>query len=293
VNPAAGGGRAGAIWAKVERQLRHSGTSVQQVLTNQPAQTRQLAQHAVARFDTLVAVGGDGTVSEVAEGILAAGQKATALGIVPCGTGNDVARALGIRTAADSISALARGKPCAIDVIEIRFADGGKTMVKHALQFAAVGIISELLKLTSDSLKRRFGPGLAYRLGLMRALWRYEPQPMRVTCDGQNFEERLLLACASNAETAGAGIRLAPGARLDDGLLNVNLVAAVSRWEALKQLRALGQGQHIAYPKVRYLTAGTLNIETDFPVKVAADGDLVGHTPASFEVKPKALQVVA
>jgi YegS/Rv2252/BmrU family lipid kinase len=252
-----------------------------------------LAQEAASDYDTLVAVGGDGTISEVADGILASSQKEVALGVVPFGTGNDIARGLGISNMDDCIRALSQAHPRFIDVIDVCCSVNGSIQVKHALLFAGVGIIGKLLKFTGGTQKRWFGPRLAYRVGLVRALWSYQPQPMRITCAGQTFDGSFLLACASNAETAGAGIPLAPGARLDDGLLNVNLIAALSRWKAMKQLRALSRGRHIGHPNVKYLTTTSVTVETDAPIDVAADGDLVGFTPARFEVRSKALQVLA
>ena len=87
-------------------------------------------------------------------------------------------------------------------------------------------------------------------------------------------------------------MRLAPGARMDDGLLNVNLIEALGRWAAVKQLRRVCQGRHTDHPKVRYLTATELMVEGDIPLEVAADGELIGFTPARFAVQPKALKVV-
>jgi len=125
----------------------------------------------------------------------------------------------------------------------------------------------------------------------LRALWSYRSPFMRITCDGQLFEGRFLFAGVSNSETAGGGMKIAPGAQTDDGLLNVNLVASMGRWEALKQLRRVCKGQHTTHPSVRYLTALSLDVETESPMDVAADGDLIGHTPAQFRVLPKALEV--
>jgi diacylglycerol kinase (ATP) len=87
-------------------------------------------------------------------------------------------------------------------------------------------------------------------------------------------------------------MRIAPGARIDDGFLNVNLVGAVSRWQALKQLRQLSHGQHTSHPMVQYFPARSISIESDPPGEVAADGELIGLTPATFTVKPKALEVL-
>jgi YegS/Rv2252/BmrU family lipid kinase len=251
----------------------------------------QIAHEAASRYELVVAVGGDGTVLEVAGGILSSAATRTALGIVPFGTGNDFARNSGIHNEAHAHDALMQGQTRFVDVIEARCLVEGKPAVRHALLFAGVGIIGESLKQTTTQVKRLFGQRFAYPVGMLRALWSYRSPFMRITCDGQSFEGRFLFAGVSNSETAGGGMKIAPGAQTDDGLLNVNLVASMGRWEALKQLRRVCKGQHTTHPSVRYLTALGLGVETESPMDVAADGDLIGHTPAQFRVLPKALEV--
>jgi len=124
------------------------------------------------------------------------------------------------------------------------------------------------------------------------ALWRYRPPRLHVVCDGELSEGTSFFVGASNGENAGGGMRIAPGARLDDGLLNVNLVGAIGRWEALKQLRRLSRRQHTTHPMVQYFTARNITIESEPIAEVAADGELIGHTPARFVVKPRALAVL-
>lgn len=87
-------------------------------------------------------------------------------------------------------------------------------------------------------------------------------------------------------------MRVAPGALIDDGALNLNLISAMGRWSALAQLRRVARGRHLGHPKVRYLTARSVQIDTALPVDIAADGDLIGHTPAQVAVKPGALRVL-
>jgi diacylglycerol kinase (ATP) len=107
------------------------------------------------------------------------------------------------------------------------------------------------------------------------------------------IEGEFLFVGASNTEIAGGGMRIAPGASVCDGLLNLNLIGAMSRWEALRQLRRLCRGDHTLHASARYLTAQTLRIETIEPIEIAADGDLIGHTPALISVKPSAVRVLA
>jgi diacylglycerol kinase family enzyme len=106
------------------------------------------------------------------------------------------------------------------------------------------------------------------------------------------LEQQFLFVGASNTEIAGGGMRIAPGARIRDGLLNINLIGAMNRWAALKQLGRLCRGQHTRHPKVKYLTARTLSIESASSLEVAADGELIGHTPAMVSVRPNCLAVL-
>lgn len=244
-------------------------------------------------YDVLVAVGGDGTVREVAEGIVSTKTSRAALGVVPFGTGNDVAQVLGIRTEREAFQVLSDGLPKSIDLIHIACRSAGKSVQCHGLLFAGAGIIAESLRKTTAAFKWLFGQRLAYPAGLVRALCRYQPPQIRVTFDEHMLEEEFLFVGASNTEIAGGGMRIAPGAQIDDGVLNLNLVTAMSRCRALMQLRRLGRGQHLGHPKMRYIPARMLQIEATPQIEIAVDGDLIGHTPAVITVKPRALRVLA
>jgi diacylglycerol kinase family enzyme len=199
---------------------------------------------------------------------------------------------LGLSRESDAIQALLNGRARRIDVIEINCLLDGEPIKRYALLFAAVGIIGDLLRLTTPVRKRWLGRTWAYRLGLVQALSKYCSPSMRVRCEDQKFEDRFLLACASNGECAGGGIKLAPGAQIDDGLLNANLIRSMNRWEAFGQLRTVASGRHTTHPKVRYAPATLLTVEAAETLAVAADGELLGQIPARFEVKPRALSVL-
>lgn len=290
INPAAGGGRGAKRWEQVERSLSAAGRPPEKVFTTQPGEAEWVACGATG-YDLLVAVGGDGTVSEVANGILRAPTQ-TALAVVPVGTGNDIARALRLHTPTDSIQALLDGELRPTDVIRIDYSKGSESVRRFALLFAGVGIIGPVLRHTGKWLKRLLGQSLAYRAGLVRALYHYRSPEMRLDANGKTFQGRFIFVGLNNAEDAGGGMRIAPGARLDDGLLNVNLVGEIGRWEVLMELRRLAQGKHTGHPKVSYFSAQQVHIETEAPVEVAADGDLIGHTPAQFQIQPKMLSVL-
>lgn len=166
-----------------------------------------------------------------------------------------------------------------------------KPLVRHVLLFAGVGIVSETLRCTNGFVKRLFGRKLSYPVGLAWALCGHSSPRMQIRCDGRNYDERFLFVGASNTEIAGGGMRIAPGARIDDGRLNVNLVQALGRWEGVRQLRRVCLGRHTTHPRVTYFAAPSLEIQSDVPLEVAADGELIGCTPARIEVRARALPV--
>ncbi len=291
INPAAGANRARARWAAFRAELKGHGLEAEQVFTTGPGDAARQARKAAPNYDLVVAVGGDGTVSEVADGILSCEASRAAMALIPFGTGNDVAEALGVRTHADALRCLIAGQTKSIDAIQVQCQANGGPVVRHALLFAGVGIISECLKRTTARCKWLFGQRMAYPVGLVRALWSYHSPLMRVVCDGNVLEEKFLFVGASNTAIAGGGMKIAPNAEVDDGLLNVNLIGAVGRWQALGQLRRLCRGRHIDHPNVRYLLAHGLQVDAPCPLEIAADGDLIGHTPARILVRPKALRV--
>lgn len=290
VNPAAGSGRGQTRWAEFQKHLHEAGFKPEFLLTRAPGETGVLARANATKYDVLVAVGGDGTNLEIANGILAS-RALTAMAFIPMGTGNDLAETLGIQTAAEALRRIMHGTRRAMDVLQVKCANESQLVLRHALVFAGVGIVGESLKQTTPTVKRLFGNRLAYPVGLLRALWDWRSPVMRVTADGQALEDRFILACASNAEQAGGGLKIAPGARTDDGLLNLNLIKAVGKAQAVRLLLQVRRGKHIPHAKIRYFTASQVTIETTTPTTVAADGEILGETPAQIEVVPAGLSL--
>ena len=177
-------------------------------------------------------------------------------------------------------------------MIRVRCENQGAPVTRYAPLYAAVGIIGEVLKQVTPRVKRVFGRRLAYPVGALRAIWKYRAPHMRVSCDGHTWEKRFLLLCASNAELSGGGMRLAPGAKMDDGLLDVNLAETVSRRAAAVLVWRMSRGHRILHPKLRYFTARAVAVEADPSIEVQADGEIIGHTPAQFDVMPQALKVL-
>jgi YegS/Rv2252/BmrU family lipid kinase len=292
VNPAAGGGHAKARWAAWRRSPAWQGFSLAWEWTHRPGQAIALAQSAAPDFDAVVAVGGDGTVNEVANGLLRAA-KSVPLGILPCGTANDAARQYGINSLEDALAGLTAGTARVFDTIEVIHGAAGQQQSHEALMFAATGFAAELLRQTTSRVKFWFGPRLCYVVGFVRALAHYRPTHLRVRTDRGKYEGALFHVCAGNTEYAGGHMmRLSPGACADDGRLNFCVIEGLSRLAALRHLPKLIRGTHPSHPKVRYFEGTLLEVCSQPRVPLALDGDLIGTTPATFRVRPQALRVL-
>jgi diacylglycerol kinase (ATP) len=292
-NPSAAAGQSQRRWDALLAGLRERGLHAEPIITAHERHAIALAQEASRKHDVIVAVGGDGTVNEVATGILLSGATGTTLGIVPVGTGNDAAALMGIANVEDALNALSQGNVREMDAIEVRCQHEGQSATRYALLYAAVGFAGDVLKYTTTRVKRLFGPRYCYTVGFFRALLHYTSPTMKVSCDGQEFENRYFFVGAGNAEVVGGGtMRLSPGAKVDDGLMNVSIIEALGRLETTRHFPKLLAGTYTTHPKVRYFAATALSVESDPAIEVQMDGDLFGHTPAEFQVKPKALKVV-
>jgi diacylglycerol kinase (ATP) len=294
-NPAAAAGRATRTLHTLLAHPAARDLVVDVTHTQGPKDATAIARLAAdaRRHDVIAAAGGDGTAREVADGILSSRRPDTTFALLPLGTGNDFAHLAGVGSPELAVTALAHGSVRRRDVIKVDYHRRGTPHATHALSFAAVGLAADVVRLTTPAVKRWFGPRLCYSVGFLRGLRRYEPLAAQVFADGRRFEEAFLHVCAGNTSHAGGRMmHLSPGARADDGKLNISLVRATGRLEVLRQFVALLRGTHVRHPRVDYFEATGLTISTAQPADVQLDGDCVGVTPAGFQVKPDALHLV-
>ena len=285
VNPAAGRAAAPRVW----RQLRANLETLEQwdcVTTQGRGHARELARRATADgFERVVAVGGDGTVSEVAAG-LAFSQ--TALGIIPVGTGNDSARNLGIPPDPLAAARLAQsGSSRAIDLGEIATPQASARFVS----VAGFGFDAAVAARVSR-MPRLMGGTIPYVVGVLFTLWLYRAAHIRMQIDGQPVERPLFLAAVANHPSYGGGMRIVPHARADDGVLDVCVVRDVSRFEVLRLLPRIYSGGHRGHPAVEMFSCSELTAEADASIQAHADGELIGDLPIRVTVRPGALRCV-
>lgn len=312
VNRTAGAGKAGRAWDAISR---HEPRLEGAVVICEPA-----PEAALARLDEALAsrpvgrvlvVGGDGTLSRVGDHLLKRPPPAVemrvgepiaprlpAIGLIPAGTGSDLARPLGLpRDPAAALERALRAPARPLDVVEVTAGDGRR---RFAVNIASAGVSGQVDEAVA-ALPRR---GLtAYLRATLGALARYRPVPCRVSVDGEAWHQGgILLLVVANGTTFGRGMRIAPLAELDDGLAEVVLVPRLPGWQVPIQLPRLYRGTHLTSPWVRYRRARVVEIEPLAPLPpLDVDGDpwpVAGPTggvgPAlRLALRPGALRVLA
>ncbi|WP_407568758.1 diacylglycerol/lipid kinase family protein [Deinococcus altitudinis] len=296
LNPQAGRGLAGREWPRVERELKARGFPYQLV----QASSGPDACAALARLPAdwpALAVGGDGTAHGLLPELYRSGRS---LGLVPLGSGNDLASLLGLR-AGDLETALDRltRPPQRLDLLEVTLngSVGGQPVL--LLNGLGMGFDAQVADLMTLAPARLLGLPLG---GFPRYLWaaltglrRLETGQLRVTLDGQPFYSGpSCLAAVMNGGQYGGGFRIAPGSDPQDGLLNVVLGTQLSRSALLPLMARVLQGRHLGHPRVRHARAQHAELSWQSPMQTHLDGELAGrHEQLSVRLLPGALSVLS
>ncbi len=294
VNPVAGARSTRRKWPVINRLLKRIGLSFDFDYTEGVGHAIELARAAASDgYRYLVAVGGDGTVNEVANGILHSTNAATTmLGVVSTGTGSDFARSAGLaRDYTIACANLTSSKRLTIDVGVVEYQRDGKTQERFFVNTAGVGFDAAVVKET-ERLPKFFGGTIPYVAGLLRTLIFYKNKPVVVKIGDEVERGRVLNVVVANGGYLGGGMHIVPEAELCDGLLDVAIVGDMGKLELLKELPKVYKGTHVNHPKFKVKKAAHATIESPEPMLVYADGELLGECPASFRVVPAALSLV-
>jgi YegS/Rv2252/BmrU family lipid kinase len=251
----------------------------------------------VAGRRLIVALGGDGTISEVANGILDAGAGArTELGIIPRGTGGDFRRTLDLpHDVAEAARRIRDGQARPLDAGRVHFrGHSGEDQVHHFVNVASFGFSSTVATRANASSKR-FGGRMAFLGATLGALISYDNTDVWLTIgDRPRERRRVLLAAVGNGRFFGGGMKICPEARIDDGALDLVTVGDMSKGEVLTNIGRLYEGTHLeldAVDDARVTRVAVEPVEADARIPVELDGETPGHLPAVFELVPAALRL--
>jgi diacylglycerol kinase (ATP) len=291
VNPVAGGGRTGAYLLRVRRAFEARKIAAEFAVTESLEDLEARARAAIDRGRRLLfAMGGDGTFQGLAN---AAYGSDVLLGLLPTGGGNDFAAALGLpKDFATAVHAVLAGRSRSVDVVRARTGDGRERLYVGG---GGVGLDAEAVMHAAGAYRRLPGR-LRYIASALRALRGFATLEVRAEFPGSelpSMEAKVLLAGVLNTPSYGAGLRLAPGAQLDDGLLETVFVRDLNAVEVLGLLPRLWWSGDLPNSCMTRTRARRVRLVTDRPCFFHGDGEILGPAPVEIEVMPEAVRVLA
>lgn len=286
INPVAGGGRTKKLVPLINDIMAQKNIEYDIVFTTRPKEGTDIAKEGIEKgYRKIVAVGGDGTVNEVAFGIV--DKKKGILGILPSGTGNDLARALNIPlNPKDALNNILKGYTKNIDVCSVN--DG------LFLNISSIGFDAEVAKIT-ENIKTKIKSSMAYVIALFIALFKFKFIKVEMEIDDSNIESEILLIAVGNGNYYGGGINILPMASLDDGHFHVCVVKKVPKLKLLFLLPTIINGSHINQKKyVSIYKAKNIKVRTKDKAYINIDGEIVDiNKEALFSINNTKLTVIA
>ncbi len=292
-NPQAGRGRVHQALPRIERVLRRENLPYRIVRTTHPGHATQAARDALRAGERyLVAVGGDGTVHEVVNGMIEDGAPVApdaVLGVVAAGSGCDFVRSFGLPgDAGQAAGRLATGRVRPIDVGTVTCADGH---MKYFVNIAEAGLGAAVVaRAAGFNRLGRFLGGARYACGFWLTLPGFRPAAVRLDADGHAHAWQAFNVVVANCRFYGGGMHISPRSDPCDQTLDV-LVMAGPKADSFTTLPQVYRGEHLPHRNIAELRAGAVHVEADPPFPVEADGELLGTTPASFGIIPSGLRL--
>lgn len=303
INPTSARGTTLRAWASARKKIAALGIDFDEHVTTRAGEATEVTREALINGATrTIAVGGDGTLSEVVNGYLdhegCAINKSAAIGLLPSGTGSDFRRSLRLTGQEDSIRTLLSSATRLLDVARAEFRNqDGASASRFFINVASFGLggdVSASVNRWRNSLPRWIGGRARFSAAAVAALGRYRNVRVSMRLDDEReIQISSNLIVVANGKFAGGGMMLAPDAQLDDGLLDVIVTDEATRWDVIKELPRIQRGGHLRNPKVKALRAREVSIDSGEPMAVDLDGEMVGYTPVNITLLPASIRFVS
>ena len=294
VNPASGGKRGERRWNRIEAILRDRGIEYEVAFTRRIHEATELTERSLREeiYNTIVAVGGDGTINEVINGFFDKDgepiTRDTAFSFIPVGTGCDFAKTFSCDLDWKIfLDAALKDERRFVDAGMVEFHDGRHFFIN----IAGAGIESYVVARVNRS-RKLLGGRLSFLGATLRTILSYRPVEMRIELDGKSFfEGRVMNVAVANGRYFGGGMKIAPEADPSDGLFDCILIEPAGIFDTLRGLKRLYEGSHNVLPQVHIKRAERVVIDCESPIPVDLDGEDMGSLPATFTVLKSALLV--
>jgi diacylglycerol kinase (ATP) len=295
VNRVAAGGKTGSVWPAIEEELRSLGLSFDYRFTEAPNHATALAREAVEQaYEMVVAVGGDGTVNEVVNGLMAPGaDKAGAtLGVIITGRGSDLARTIGIPSDyTEACARLASERTMTVDLGLVTFHQEGEQRQRYFVNVGGGGFDAEVAH-RANRAPNFMGGTIPYLTSLVTTLLAYRNKAIELILDDQEPIRMVANSVVvANCQYFGGGMKVAPGADPNDGLFDVIVIGDIDKIEFLMTVPKVYDGTHITHPQVDTYRAKRVEVHSEQDLLLQVEGEVCGHTPLTFDMVPSALQI--
>jgi len=298
VNPAAGSSKTAKKWPETEKKLTNIIGKISIEFTKEASHATLITRHAIQQgYETIIAVGGDGTINEVVNGFFENAKQINpeaSLGIIAMGTGGDLVRTLGIpKNVEDAATKIKthKIKKCDLGFMKCQSLNG-KPVTRYFINVADAGFGGTLTNLSYQSTKV-FGTSATYLIALLKTLFVHETTPVEIKVDDSFSKEQVVRSVViANGQYFGGGMRIAPKARIDDGLFDIVILGNLTPGEVLGNIHKLYNGTMVEHAKVQNLQGKKVNLNSESEVLIETDGELPGRLPASFEILPSVLNVI-
>jgi diacylglycerol kinase (ATP) len=294
VNPAAGHGKALEAWAKVRAHLK---CAVETVRTEGPGHATRLASQALAQsVDTIVAVGGDGTINEVVNGFFEQDRlisNRASLAIVPHGTGSDFIKMLQLPPDAETAAAVIQAKTHRLlDLMKVGYTKlDGAPASRYAINITSFGMGAAVASRVNRSSKI-FGRKMSFVLATVRTAMAFSGSSVSMCFDNsKTIHAEVTNVAVGNGKYQGAGMLSCPRAAIDDGVLDVTVVEFLPALQLLRNLPLLYNGKIYSHPKIQFQRVQSVRADSKKIVLVEVDGETVGRLPIEISVMPQTLRM--
>jgi YegS/Rv2252/BmrU family lipid kinase len=292
VNPASANGGTGKRWPELAHRAAKLGLEGTTLFSERPGQLIELAERASRDgAELVVAVGGDGTLNEVVNGLVRGGGS-TELATIPLGTGMDFVRTYGIPTQFDdAVRNALEGATKTIDVGHVAYREwSGADGERYVANVGSVGMSAAVAQ-RANGMSKALGGKATFFYALARVFFEWDNTVVSVQLDDTHREARMHDVIVANGQWHGGAMWLAPEAKPDDGLFDVVLIGDVTKRDFMTTAPKIYKGTYLAHPKVELLRSRTVAVSAPEHLPIELDGEQVGTTPARFEIVPAALRV--
>ena len=297
VNPQAGSGKGKVDWPKIKSLLKLNGILFDFALTEFKYHAVELTVNAINNgYKRILAVGGDGTINEVVNGIFIQQKFPTTdivIGVISVGTGNDWSRMYNIPQEYEGkVAAIRVEKHFLQDVGIVEYEESMVRNTRYFVNTAGVGFDAEVARRTNHLKESGHKGKILYAGSLIKALISFKPSDISITVDGKKLEGRIFSLTIGIGKYNGGGMMQVPNAVPDDGLFDVTVIRQLRRFEIVRNIYRLYNGTILSHPKISGHKGSSVVVSSDVPIDIEVDGESLGVSPFTFSIIPKGINVV-